>query len=65
MSSLSLYSFSFQAHTGTYKADNPNGALETDTPVIWVDLLKAWKEIPNRSSHISKDYKLKTSYHVN
>lgn len=52
-------------HRHTFKADNPNGALETDTSVIWVDLLKAWKEIPTRSSYISNDYKLKTSCHLN
>lgn len=44
-----------------FKANIPNGALETDTSVIWVDLLKARREIPTRTSYISNDYKLKTS----
>lgn len=65
MFSLSFYSFSPSTHTGTlFKADSPNGALETDTSVIWVDLVKAWKEIPTRSTYISNDYKWKTSFHL-
>ncbi len=48
-------------HRHTFKANSPNGALETDMSVIWVDLLKAGKEIPAQSSYISNDYKLKTS----